>query len=375
MRIGFDARLYAETGIGRYIRNLLEQFKKIDSSNQYFIFLNSTSYKNFSLPNSNWHKIKVDLKWHSLKEQFLMPKILIRYNLDLVHFPYFNIPLFYKGKYVITVHDLIIDHFPTGRASTLPFLFYKIKWIIYHLIMKKSLSRSSKIFAISQTTKNEIISHYGVTPSKIFVTFDALDQNFVDIKKKYYPKKRYPFDYLLYVGNAYPHKNLENLIKAFSDPEINSRVKLVLAGDDWFFYPRLKNFVNDLNLISSIIFFGKANDEDLIDLYSFSKGLIIPSFMEGFGLPNLEAVFLDKLPIISDIQVFREIWGNDMEYFNPQDNQSIKKSINNLFSLNTDKYNKIIYKAKMRAKKFSWEKTAKETLLQYKEIDDKINGH
>ena len=367
-RLGFDARLIGETGVGRYIKNLLLCLSLIDPVNLYFIFLKSNDLPKFNFRNPNFHKIALDVKWHTLGEQLLLPFILQKYKLDLVHFPYFNVPLFYPGKYLVTVHDLIIDHTRTGRATTLPFPIYLAKRLFYKLILIKALKRAVKILTISKSTKKEIISHYQIPEDKILVTYDALDSDFLRLAQKLVPKKYYPFDYLLYVGNAYPHKNLEKLIMVMNDPQIKQRVKLVLAGTDWFFYPRLKKMVDQLKLKKSVYFFGNASDKQLIDLYFHARALIIPSLMEGFGLPNLEAVCLGVLPLVSDIKVFREIWGNSLLYFNPHDQDDIKRIIISALNLPKQKIKKLVAKAQTRIDRFSWQKTAKDTLLQYQKI-------
>lgn len=365
MRIGFDARLINETGVGRYIANLLEELKVVDCQNEYFIFLTPAAFKDFRLPDKNWQKIAVDLRWHSLKEQLLMPFILNKYSLDLVHFPYFNVPFLYRGKFLITVHDLIIDHFLTGRASTLPSLIYFLKFMLYKLVLSNALRNAVKIFAISESTKKEIMEHYKIKPEKIIVTYDALDRGIFNIKNSQVGKRIYKFDYLLYVGNAYPHKNLEMLVNLFADQKINSRVKLVLTGDDWFFYPRLKKRVKENGLNQNVIFFGRADNLQLASLYSHAIGLVIPSLMEGFGLPNLEAVFYNCLPVVSDISVFREVWGNDLLFFDPHNRQDLTEAVLKL--LNLDKYERLkrLSSAKKRLDLFSWKKTAKATQLQY----------
>ena len=366
MRIGFDARLMTETGVGRYIKNLLGQYLRLNKDDEFFIFLSPYAFNRFAAPAKNWHKVKISVSWHSFSEQLILPLILLRYRLDLVHFPYFNVPILYPGKYIITVHDLIIDHFPTGRASTLPFLFYHLKRISYRLIMHYALRHASKILAISKSTRREIIDHYGINPEKITVTYDALEEGFIKSKQNYTPRKKYDFDYFLYVGNAYPHKNLALLCRAFTDSSINSKLKLVLAGDDHFFYPRLKKFVGEKKLDDYIIFAGHCNDRSLSELYKSARGLIIPSLMEGFGLPNLEAVYFNCLPIVSDIPVFREIWGNDLIYFNPRDIKKLKTAMLRLINLTASEKNKILLKAKLVLKKFSWQATAADTLLQYR---------
>ncbi|MBI5465090.1 hypothetical protein HY946_00575 [Candidatus Gottesmanbacteria bacterium] len=126
MRIGIDARLWGQTGVGRYLEELVANLAKIDHEDRYTLFLRK-SHQDLPLPGSTWEKRPADICWHSLKEQILMPFILWREHLDLVHFPYFSVPIFYPGKFVVTIHDLILDHFETGKASTLPFFLYKIK--------------------------------------------------------------------------------------------------------------------------------------------------------------------------------------------------------------------------------------------------------
>lgn len=366
MRIGFDARLINQSGVGRYIRNLLAGLLKFDHGNRYFIFTRTKDLQRINkLPGKNFEKIAVDLKWHSLKEQVLMPRILSSYGLDLVHFPYFNVPVFYRGKFIVTIHDLIVDHVETGRASTLPYPLYKIKRLFYRRTVKSAVKKASAIIAISQNTKNEIVSHYHVDPQKITVTYDGLDSN---IKRPEKFSSLYPFDYLLNVGNAYPHKNLETLIEVFRDKAISSRLKLVLVGDDRFFYPRLKRLVAQKSLEYSVIFFGIADDRQLVNLYHNARALITPSYMEGFGLPNLEAVSLGCLPVISDIPVFREIWGDDLIMFDPREVNDLKRAILEFLALSESDKLHMLKKADKRATKFSWQKTVKQTLLLYNRV-------
>ena len=127
MKIGIDARLYTQTGVGRYLRNIIGELGKVDTKNTYIVYLRSQEFELFSPPNKRWMKKRLDFRWHTLREQLIVPFILWRDNLDVVHFPYFNVPILYPRKYLLTIHDLIIDHFDTGRASTLPSFFYKLK--------------------------------------------------------------------------------------------------------------------------------------------------------------------------------------------------------------------------------------------------------
>lgn len=173
MKIGIDARLIGETGVGRYIRNLITELGKLDTTNTYVIFLRKKTYDDFKLPNPQWQKRLADIPWHSVQEQIFMPAIFNREHLDLLHVPYFNVPLFYFGKFVVTIHDLTILHFDTGKASTLPYIFYKLRRIGYHIELMKALSWSEKVIAVSQATKKEILDHFDVLPEHISVIYEG----------------------------------------------------------------------------------------------------------------------------------------------------------------------------------------------------------
>lgn len=359
--------MYSQTGVGRYIRNLLHELAIINQSDEFYIYLNNPEYKDFHEPSPKWHKVLLDLSWHSLREQLIIPQKFMQDKLDVAHFPYFNVPVFYPGKYLLTIHDLIVDHYDTGRASTLPFVLYKLKRLAYHIITRIGVRRASFIAVISQTTKREVEDHYGKN-KPILLTYDALDSHFTELVKTHKPKKNYDFDYILYVGNAYPHKNLERLVDAFALIKKTQKIKLILAGNDEFFFPRLKKYVGKRGLGDDIIFFGNANDEQLIDLYYFAKCLVFPSLMEGFGLPNLEAVICGCIPVVSNIPVFKEIWKDIFPMFDPYDIMEMKRMLVKTVNMNIKEKAVILEKAKKITSGYTWKKTAQMTLDLYQKI-------
>ncbi len=374
MRIGIDARLYSQTGVGRYIKNLITELALIDSENNYTIYLGREDYSRFELPNKRWSKQIADVKWHSFKEQIVMPNIFSKDQIDVIHFPYFNVPIFCPRKYLLTIHDLIVDHFNTGRASTHLYPFYKVKRIGYKISLSLGIKRAGAITAISKTTKKEIITHYGVAPERVVVTYDALDLAFKELITKVKPKSFYNFPYIIYVGNAYPHKNLERLIQAFKLVRKEKNIKLILVGEDSYFYPRLKKYVSETETSDDVIFFGEANNRQLVRLYSCASCLVFPSLMEGFGLPNLEAVACGILPVVSDIPVFREIWGNKLIFFNPFDHADIARKILQVLQLSENEYSYRLQLAKKQLNNFSWKKTAVTTLNLYERIFHENNA-
>ncbi len=359
MRIGIDARLINETGVGRYIRNLIRELAEIDKVNSFVVFVLDDSWKP---PNERWEKRIVDVNWHSIAEQFIMPWIFLKARLDLVHIPYFNVPIFYPGKFVVTIHDLTILHFDTGKATTLPLPLYKLRRLGYFLALVVGLRRAQTIITVSKTTKQEIVDHFQIDPKRIVVTYEGVGNKFqIPISKFQIEKQIIKNPYFLYVGNAYPHKNLETLLRAYQG--ISAQAKLILVGKDDFFYQRTKKFVHSMNLDDQVIFFGQADDRQLTNLYAHATALVFPSLMEGFGLPALEAVVCGTPVICSDIPALHEILGHLGNYFQPTEFSRLRELIKEALRGNIIKPTQDEQKSLFE--KFSWYDMASKTLHIY----------
>lgn len=359
MRIGIDVRLWEETGVGRYARNLVAGLKDLDKTNEYFLFVwepdENKIRKEFEGP--LWHIVPTNIKWHSIREQLSYASFINKFNLDLMHFAYFSLPLLYNRPYVITIHDLIIHHFPTGKASTLPSFLYHIKRLFYLFLTKYTSKKAKAIITVSNATKQEIIDHLGVSKNKIFVTYLGVDKSLS--KKSSGEVIESP--YILYVGNAYPHKNLNTLIKAFKKAGKDNE-KLVLVGKKNYFYQRLQEEFND----KSIVLFGEASDEELSSLYANAKAFVMPSLMEGFGLPPLEAMANGCFVIASDIPALREVCSDSAMFFDPYNEEDLADKIRFVFSNNNkSKIDKFVKKGFKRVESFSWEDMARKTLKVY----------
>ena len=367
MKIGIDGRIWSET-TGRYVRNLIFELSKIDSKNQYFVFVKKDEEKKIKseIKNKNFNIIPTNIKWHTLKEQTSFTSEIEKCNLDLMHFTYFSMPLNYKKPFIITIHDLTIHHFPTGKASTLPTPLYYLKRFAYIYLVQKSADKALSIIAVSQATKNEIVEHLTVPQSKVKVIYEGVEDALVTFQKK----RIIESPYILYVGNAYPHKNLNRLVEAFGKAKKGDQ-SLVLVGRENFFYNRLKKEVKERN-IEGIIFFGEATDEQLSHLYSYASAFAMPSLMEGFGLPPLEAMANDCFVIASNIPAIKEICDGGAVYFDPYDISDIMDKIQFAFS---DKSKKdFIDEGKKRIKDFSWSKMARETLNLYESSNSLRQG-
>ena len=322
MIIGIDARLWSEGGVGRYIRNLIKQLQILDRKNEYILFMRSEDRQKFEIRNSKFEIKIADIRWHSIEEQLRFVNVLNRENLDLMHFPYISVPIFYNKPFVVTIHDLIPFHFSTGEASTLSLSLYKLKFLGYKFILSAAAKKAKKIITVSNATKKEIADHLKVSEDKVRVTYEGIDDKITNPKSQI-PNKlqntKYKIlntKYFLYVGNAFPHKNLERLLEAFNILISQyPNILLVFVGKEDFFYKRLKSEVYKRR-ISNIVFLHNITDEQLGSLYKSALALVSPSFMEGFGLPALEAMANNCLVLASDIPAHREICENEAIYFN-----------------------------------------------------------
>lgn len=175
MRIGIDARFYdLPVGIGRYTKKLITHLEKVDQINDYFIFLTKENFNSYQTQNPKFHKILANYRWYSFGEQFLFPLKLYRAKLDLFHFLHFNVPLFFRNKFIVTIHDLT-QRTITKRASKLPLPFFYFKKLLYFLVIKSAIKKAEKIITISKFTKKEIIRHYKIKPEKIIIIYESAE--------------------------------------------------------------------------------------------------------------------------------------------------------------------------------------------------------
>lgn len=389
MRIGIDARFYGPIGkgLGRYTQEVVDNIIKITSATSasfnFVIFLSPDNFDEFVCEQVNVEKVCLKIKWYSWQEQILMPFYIWRQKLDLMHYPHFNVPVLTPCKFVVTIHDLILTHFPTRRATTLNPLVYRLKNLAYRLVISSAIKRAKKIITVSEFTKNDILEQFKVSADKIVVTYEGVanlakgrDSLFVakldneEILKQYHIAN----NFLLYVGNAYPHKNLEMLLKVFAKllgrkPDL----RLVLVGREDYFYSRVHDEARALNIWqkgninSPVIFPGYVSDAQLEILYQEARAYIFPSLYEGFGLPPLEAMARNCPVISSNRSSLPEILGEAALYFNPENEIDMMGKIESLLNDN-ELRNLLITKGLEQVKKYSWWECAHKTLVVYQQI-------
>ena len=363
LKIGIDARLWGETGIGRYIRNLVKGLGEINSENEYVFFVlpKDVDALKSQVKNLKYSIVPTDIKWHSVKEQIEFPRLLNKYNLDLAHFPYFSVPIFYKKPYVLTLHDLILNNFSTGKASTLPYPVFLTKRAGYKIVLRNALSHARRIIVPTESVKKDLEKFYPKIKVPIKVIYeggfeDSISESKTSIHKKYFIR----------VGNVYPHKNVERLLEAFKlFKEERRGIKLVLAGKEDHFYKNIVRKVRDLGLQEDVLFYNSPSDQELKALYKGALALVIPSLMEGFSLTAIEAMSCGCPVVASDIPVHREVCKDAVLYCNPNDSRDIKQKLESVLDLSDSEREELIKKGKAQAKEFSWPKMVEETIKVY----------
>jgi len=385
-RIGIDARFYGPLGkgLGRYTQEIVDNIINIDKDNEYVIFLSADNFDELLILDEDIHRVKkvlVTSRWYTLKEQIVMPYVILREHLDLMHFPHFNVPILTPTKFVVTIHDLILTKFPTVRASTLHPLIYKIKNLAYRFVILTAMRRACRIIAVSNFTKNDIIEQFGLPSDKISVIYEGV-ANLSKGNDSLFVKKMDDMDtleklnitgqFILYVGNAYPHKNLEKLLSVFAVfHKSNPEIKLVLVGRHDYFYNRLKDSARALGLFSdnknndAIIFPGYVPDIELEILYKKALFYIFPSAYEGFGLPPLEAMAKDCPVLSSNQSSMPEILDAAASYFDPSDTDDFLNKMNKFVS-DVALRDELVARGLQLIKKYNWWECASATLAIYK---------
>ena len=289
--------MYGKSGIGVYLEGILDHLPQNNIS--YLLFGEYNKLKKYE--SSFCNIINTDVPAFSLKELFHFPTRIVN-TCDYYYTPNFNIPLGIKIPILSTIHDVVFLDVPNIVSPIGKFIRY--------LFLKYATVKSHSIFTVSEFSKKRINQYFN--PTNIIVTYNGLSK---DIKQyKTAPsQKLYDFDYILYVGNIKKHKGISFLLEAYKllTDNNNFQKKLVIVGNANNFKSKdndILKFIKDNNISRDIIFTGYLNNDELYNVISHASLLIQPSLYEGFGIPPLEAMYLNTPVLLSDIEVFKELY-------------------------------------------------------------------
>ncbi len=294
MRLAIDCRFSQKSGIGTYIDNIVDCLLQYYPDNQYLLFCNRGSrFKQ----TDNVKIIETDIKPFSVKELIKFPVEEIN-QCDAFFTPYINIPGRIKVPIYSVIHDVVFLDVD-GLVSSIGRMVRKFYY-------KRAIKLSKKIFTVSQFSKDRILHHFP-TQKEIIVAYNGVPNTIINYPEGSVDKK----DYFLFVGNIKRHKGLHKLIKAYKNAkEQGLSSKLLIVGSNEKFRTSDEELTSLINNIQGIEFTGWVTDEKLLQLISEAKALVQPSLYEGFGLPPLEALYLGTDVMLSDIQVFKELYGD-----------------------------------------------------------------
>ncbi len=371
MRIGIDARFYGPRvgggGIGRYTQQLVDHLQTIDQEHDYVLFLKKDNFHECKITNPRFEKVMADVHWYGLKEQIVMPRLIRRSRVDFIHIPHWNVPLFCPVPFLTTIHDLIlIEDRHSARSSTRNPLLHGFKYAGFRTILETAIHASKHIFTVSQFSKQAILKHFGIKTDKITVTYNGILPLPASRSVRLRDMGVYE-PYYLYVGNAYPHKNLEMMIEAFSVFALaHPHTQLVIAGRRDVFSRKLEMHAQKLGIDPHrIIFVDLPSDEQISALYKHAELFIFPSRLEGFGMPPLEALQCGTPAAISSAGPLPEIVGDLAEYFDPDDMRRLAE-IMLLRAKKPDLFAVDSHKVKNKLSLYNWKDMAAKTLEVYK---------
>ena len=365
--IGIDARKLTDFGIGTYIQNLIRSLGEQDPDNRYVLFVGHRNRQALNDLPDNFRVIVERSPVYSARELVALSWRLFRLKLDLYHSTHYVLPAVVPCKAVVTIHDIIHLLYPEFLPSALAF-FYAQRMI------RRSLSRGDRIIADSQNTKADLMEYFDVDGRKIRVIYPGVSERF---RRRAQPgvvaaklaELGVDKPYILFVGNPKPHKNLDNIVKAFGRAvKIQDFAgDLVCVGDRDGMEFKIRQRAEQMGVSGRIRLLGYVDEEDLPLLYQGARLFLYPTLYEGFGLPVVEAMASGVPVITSNTSSLKEVAEGYGHLVNPLDVEDIATNIAH-FMTDADLRHNMAELGLKRAVEFSWGRTARQTLDVYRSV-------
>ena len=374
VKIAIDIRRMTEFGVGTYIRNVVRTLGRLDHGNEYFLIGPPAKVLEFGALPPNFNAVPLAAPERSVQGYREFRSALQRLDCDLVHIPnLFSIPRALPCRYVMTVHDML-EHMSRAREQN---GFWRS---LHFQLTKRVLAGASRIFAVSNFTRNEIEKLFEIPSDRIEVVYNAIDERFLHghataadrdlIAQRY--QVTYPF--LLYAGRISAHKNVVRMIEAFSalkseleKDQAYPDLKLIIIGDDLSGNPDLRRTVVRSGVQNDVRFLGFVPIEVLRIFYDEAKIFVFPSLYEGFGLPPLEAMVHGTPVVTSNVSSLPEVVGNAAVLVNPENVFEIMRALHRVL-MDQPLRERMKERGCLQATKFSWEKSVRRILEAYHEI-------
>ena len=374
--VAYDARYVNDQyhGIGRHAYNLLDALTRLDPDRRYLAYYHP-GYRNtrFNMEElgkrSNVELRPIQLPLYLPSEQLVWPFLLARARADLFHSPYVVLPLLAHIRSVMTVHDLIFERYPEYRPRSYLQRFYRP-------VTQLGIKRADLVLTVSESTSRDIQAYYHVNRARIHVTRSGVDTNFFqresDSVRLEAVRERYglPERFILAVGAGRPHKNIETLVEAFARLDPSLAPALVIGGvPDPRFLDGVSARIHAHGIASRVIRPGMIPETDLPVVYSLADAFVFPSLVEGFGTPPLEAMACGAPVLASTTPAVSEVVGDAAFAFDARDPEQLATALTRVLT-DSALRTTLSQRGVERARAFTWEHIARETLQAYATIEN-----
>jgi glycosyltransferase involved in cell wall biosynthesis len=361
------------SGVQYYLENFLQELVKIQLSDIEITVLLPKYHKScvVSISNPQFCKIPVNTNLRLLRigyENLFLNSSIGKKNIDILHCPAYILPLIGKNKSIITMHDMIALDFPELCSWS------NARYFKYFLPF--SIKRASRIIAVSNKVKEDILRRFKIPEKKIRVIYHGIPDRFGLIKntnllKRVSIKYNLPKRFILFVGNLEPKKNLEVLVKAFSllIKQYEIMHSLVIVGQTGWKNRKLLEIINKHKFKGKILLTGYVDEDDLPAIYNLATVFAFPSLYEGFGYPVLEAMACGTPVVCSNRGALPEISGGNCLF---TDANSVEQLADRLYQIiNVPEIRQdLIQRGLKWSKEFTMNRSATETLKLYQEISE-----
>lgn len=386
MRIGIEAqRIFRKHkhGMDRVAVELINNLQKMDTKNEYFIFVKPGHDAEVIKPTPNFKIIEISGGPYPLWEQYKLVKQVKAYQCDVLHCTSNTAPLFVNIPLVTTLHDII---FMEGslmnllRSGAMP--YQKFGNVYRRMIVPNIVKKSTKLITVSNFEKENISSFFKMKNDKLDAIHNGIGPQFtsqidaqllIEVRQKH----KLPEHYFLHMANKDPRKNTKMVLKGFNQflkkNNLNTSYKLVLLG---YTESDLKETLNVLKLEGleqSVVLLGYINDAELPAIYALSDLFLFPSLREGFGIPIIEAMGCGVPVITSNNSAMPEVAGEAAHLIHSSDENELTHGMLKI-SNDKDYKTKLISKGLERSKQFTWQRMASKVLKIYQELDLKLKN-
>jgi glycosyltransferase involved in cell wall biosynthesis len=381
MRIGIDARFLTHPQVGgfkTYTENLVNTLADIDSKNEYFLYIDRPPNAQTKLPSRPNFVSRVvpgtlpiiGMPW---REQVALTRQAKYDQLDLLHSPSLTAPLSSPCPFVLTIHDMIWYN-PQKYAQHQPWSAHRqlMHWY-YRLIPRFAARKAALIITVSHAAKKSIIEQLEITDDHIIVTHEAASpiyKQLEDPRRVEAVLRNYNLcsDFVLAIGSADARKNIPTLLHAYAllPDKLRQHCNLAVVWPHPFLTTELREQVIRLGLTEQVRFLEQVSNDDLLALYNAAKLFAFPSRYEGFGLPLLEAMACGTPVVAANNSSIPEIVEDAALLVDTDDAQGMAIAISQVLS---DKVQRDALRQAglQRAKQFSWQQCARQTLAGYQQ--------